>query len=86
MSNFFKEWASTICSLREFTSAYYTKFQEKLCNSLLMINMKKTTEKEEEKQNFESICMPFVICTCVTTLYSCYNLALVLHENALNFN
>ena len=56
MSNFFKEWVSTICSLREFTSAYYTKFQEKLCNSLLMKNMKKNiTEKEEEKQNFESI-------------------------------
>ena len=86
-SNFFKEWASTICSLRKFTSAYYTKFQEKLCNSLLMINMKKNiTEKEEEKQNFESIWMPFLICTCVTTLHSYYNLALVLHENALNFN
>ena len=55
-SKFFKEWASTICSLRKFTSAYYTKFQEKLCNSLLMINMEKNiTEKEEEKQNFESI-------------------------------
>ena len=49
-------WATTICSLRKFTSAYYTKFQEKLFNSLLMINIKKNiTEKEEEKQNLESI-------------------------------
>ena len=28
----------------------------------------------------------FVICTRVTTLYSCYNFALVLHENALVFS
>ena len=52
-----------------------------------MINIKKNiTEKEEEKQNLESIWMPFLICTCVTILHSYYNLALVLHENALNFN
>ena len=52
-----------------------------------MINIKKNiTEKEEEKQNLESIWMPFLICTCVTILHSYYNLALVLHENVLNFN
>ena len=28
----------------------------------------------------------FVICTWVTTLYSCYNFVLVLHENALVFS
>ena len=47
---------------------------------------KNITESHQGRRNFESVRAIFVICTRVTTLYSCYNFALVLHENALVFS
>ena len=55
----------------KFTSAYYTKWQEKSCHILLIIYIKKTTQK-----GAGAIC----------NLLSCYNFALVLHEIALVFS
>ena len=42
--------------------------------------------QSQDGRNLESMRMLFVTCTRVTTLNSCYNLALVLHENALVFS
>ena len=51
---------------------------------------KNITESHQGRRNFESVRAfaraIFVIFTRVTTLYSCYNFALVLHENALVFS
>ena len=51
---------------------------------------KNITESHQGRRNFERVRAfaraIFVICTRVTTLYSCYNFALVLHENALVFS
>ena len=43
---------------------------------------KKNTPESQDRRNFESVRAPFVIYTCVMTLHSCYNFALVLHEDA----
>ena len=51
---------------------------------------KNITESHQGRRNFESVRAfaraIFVICTRVTTLYSCYNFTLVLHANALVFS
>ena len=43
----------------------------------------KTSQEGRTDENFETMDMFFVICTCVIILHLCYNFALVLHENAL---
>ena len=46
----------------------------------------KKHRRSQDRRNFQSVVRSlFVICTRVTTLHSCYNFALVLHENALVF-
>ena len=46
---------------------------------LLVNNLdEKTSQRRQDIQNFESMHMLFVICTCGTTLHSCYNFALML--------
>ena len=48
--------------------------------------MKKKHHRKSSRRNLESMHVLFVICTHVKTLHSCYNFALMLHENALIFN
>ena len=48
--------------------------------------MKKNIMESQDRRNFESICMLFVICTHITTLHSCYNFALGSHENDLTLS
>ena len=49
------------------------------------MSMKKH-HRSQDRRNFQSVVRSlFVISTRVTTLHSCYNFALVLHENALVF-
>ena len=62
----------------EFTSAYYTKLQEKSRYYLLIMYMKNITESQD-RRNFESL---YAFCN----LHPCYNFALVLHQNALVFS
>ena len=46
---------------------------------LLVNNLdEKTSQRRQDIHNFESMHMLFVICTCGTTLHSCYNFALML--------
>ena len=46
---------------------------------LLVNNLdEKTSQRRQDIQNFESMHMLFVICTCGTALHSCYNFALML--------
>ena len=49
------------------------------------VHEKKKTENQD-RRNFESVRVLFVICTRVTTLQSCHNFARVLHENAIVFS
>ena len=62
----------------KFTSAYYTKLQDKSYYFLLIMYMKNIAESQDSR-NFESA---HAICN----FYSCYNFALVLHENALVYS
>ena len=39
---------------------------------LLVNNVHEKTSQSQDRQNFESVCVLFVICTRVTTLHSCY--------------
>ena len=50
----------------KFTSAYYTKLQEKSCYYLLLVYMSKTRLEGKTDENFESTCTLFVIFTHVT--------------------
>ena len=49
----------------------------------LLIMCTKNIPESQVRRHCESVRALFVICTRVTTLHSCYNFALVLHENAL---
>ena len=56
--------------------AYYTKLQEKL----LVNNVhEKNIAESQDRRNFESV-------RAICNLHSCYNFALVLHENAPVFS
>lgn len=46
----------------------------------------KTSKRVKTDVTFDSADMLFVICNRVTTLHSCYNFALALHEKALVFS
>ena len=55
----------------KFTSAYYTKLQEKSCECLLILYMKKY-RRESRQTKFWKRARAICNCTRVTTLHSCY--------------
>ena len=58
----------------------YTKLHEKSYCCLLIIYMKNTPQKVKTNEILAAFAHYFVICTCVTTLHSCYM------KNALVFS
>ena len=62
-----------------FTSAYYTKLQEKLCYYLLIMYMEKHHRKSRQTKFWE-------LARAICNLHTCYNFALMLRENAPVFS
>ena len=79
MSKFFKNFQVQFVVFKKFTSAYYTKLQEKSCYYLLIIYIKRCLRNSRKTKFWEHPC---IICN----LHFCYNFEFVFHENALVFS
>ena len=51
----------------------------------LINNLHERTSEKVKTDKILTVCVPFKICSCVTTLHLCYNFALVLHKKCTCF-
>ena len=73
-------WAHRALAICSLWKIYTCLFAPKCTRTLVLTRSKKRLHRKSRQFKTLTACVLHLICTCVTTLHSCYNIAPVLHE------